>query len=138
MSQVSDLLERARVAHDAGRLDEAEASYRRLLALEVQHAGLFNNLGLVLVAQAGEELAVDLEGGPAVAHAFLGARKAERDLAHLVSGHGLAPGFNPSILRPCAHASLSSPSRVASWRKSLTFSVLAMSSVIDAARNSTG
>ncbi|MET0345725.1 MAG: tetratricopeptide repeat protein [Casimicrobiaceae bacterium] len=48
---MSDLLERARVAHDAGRLDEAEASYRRLLALEVQHAGLFNNLGLVLVAQ---------------------------------------------------------------------------------------
>ena len=39
MSQVSDLLERARVAHDAGRLDEAEASYRRLLALEVRACG---------------------------------------------------------------------------------------------------
>lgn len=51
MSQVSDLLERARAAHDAGRLDEAEASYRRLVALEVRHPGLLNNLGLILVAQ---------------------------------------------------------------------------------------
>src|SRR4029450_13143031 len=51
MSQVSDLLERARAAHDAGRLDEAEASYRRRLALDVHHPGLLNNLGLVLVAQ---------------------------------------------------------------------------------------
>jgi Tfp pilus assembly protein PilF len=51
MSQVTDLLERARTAHAAGRLDEAEASYRRLVALEARHPGLLNNLGLVLVAQ---------------------------------------------------------------------------------------
>jgi len=45
---------------------------------------------LVVAAQAGEELAVHLEGRLAVGHRLLGARKAHDDLAHLVRGHDCA------------------------------------------------
>jgi tetratricopeptide (TPR) repeat protein len=60
MSQLSDLQERAIAARNAGRLDEAEACYRHLIALHAQHPGLYNNLGLTLVAQRRYAEAVPL------------------------------------------------------------------------------
>jgi tetratricopeptide (TPR) repeat protein len=46
-----NLAERALAAQQAGRLDEAEACYRQLIAEKVPHPGVLNNLGLVLVRQ---------------------------------------------------------------------------------------
>ena len=48
---VSDLQERATSARNAGRFEEAEECYRRLIELHARHPGLLNNLGLMLVAQ---------------------------------------------------------------------------------------
>lgn len=46
-----NLAQRALAAQAAGRLDEAEECYRRLIAENRAHPGLLNNLGIVLVAQ---------------------------------------------------------------------------------------
>ncbi len=51
MSEVNDLQARAIAARNAGRLNEAEACYRRLDQMLPRHPGLLNNLGLILVAQ---------------------------------------------------------------------------------------
>jgi hypothetical protein len=51
LSIPSDLAARAGAALQEGRLDEAEDAYRRLLATQPEHAGLLNNLGIVLIAQ---------------------------------------------------------------------------------------
>ena len=60
MASVSQLQMRGVAAHQAGRLEEAEACYRELLALQERHPGLLNNLGLVLVAQRRYAEAVPL------------------------------------------------------------------------------
>jgi tetratricopeptide (TPR) repeat protein len=59
MASVDELQARGAAALEAGRLEEAEACYRELLALQ-QHPGLLNNLGLVLVAQRRYAEAVPL------------------------------------------------------------------------------
>lgn len=46
-----NLAERALAAQAAGKLDEAEACYRELLAESPEHPAALNNLGLVLVGQ---------------------------------------------------------------------------------------
>jgi len=58
MTAAADLQQRALAALQAGRLEEAERSYRELLAL-VPHPGVLHNLGLVLVRLRRDAEAVE-------------------------------------------------------------------------------
>ena len=51
LASLSELHDRALAAHRAGQLEEAEARYRELLALDERHPAVLCNLGLVLAAQ---------------------------------------------------------------------------------------
>ena len=59
MASAAELQQRALESHRAGRFDEAEACYRRLLEMS-PHPALLSNLGLVLVAQRRHGEAVPL------------------------------------------------------------------------------
>ena len=52
------LVTEALAHHQAGRLDEAEAMYRRALAISPRHAGTNHNLGVVTAAQGRHQSAI--------------------------------------------------------------------------------
>src|SRR4051812_49423917 len=51
MSNVAELFLSSQAAHNAGRLDSAEAGYRKVISKDSRHAEAFHLLGLALVAQ---------------------------------------------------------------------------------------
>jgi tetratricopeptide (TPR) repeat protein len=80
MSPIDRLLERGLADHRAGRLSQAEAAYRELLALAPGHADGLHLLGLVAYQMGRHDAALDFirqaiarDGGKASYHADLGA-----------------------------------------------------------------
>jgi tetratricopeptide (TPR) repeat protein len=67
MFDTQQALERGRKLHQAGRLNEAEALYRQILAVDPSHADALHLLGVLAYLRGNHELAVD-QIGKAIAH----------------------------------------------------------------------
>ena len=103
----------------AGRLAEAEACYRRVLAAQPSHAVAYSNLGITLKDQgrldeavAAYRQAVGIKPDYAVAHSNLGnALKGQGKLDEAVAAYRQAIGIKPDYVEAhrqswhCAHGS---------------------------------
>ncbi|MFI4976941.1 MAG: tetratricopeptide repeat protein [Caulobacterales bacterium] len=103
-SAVSGLFADAQRHHQAGRLPEAEARYRRILAMEPQHADSLHWLGVIAYQVGRHDLAIDLIGqaialDPSVGvyHSNLGAAlRAQGRLDAAVSAYARALALKPN------------------------------------------
>ena len=92
-------------AHRAGRLDEAEALYRRVLAVDHSHVDSLHYLGLIALQRGHHELAVELIGRAIalnhrvpefhnnIGEAFRGLGRLEAAIGHYNRALALRPGY---------------------------------------------
>lgn len=118
MATVADALKEGLAHHNAGRLEQAEAEYRRILAANPDHADANHLLG-VIAHQRGDhragialiEKALARRPHAAVFHRNLGtALLAAGDAAHAVDAHRTALTLQPDFAE--AHHSLAEALRV--------------------------
>ncbi len=79
MTSIAEAMQSGLAHHRAGRLREAEQSYRQVLTAQPQHAGALHMLGVVALQAGRPDLAVQyisdairVDGGQATFHANLG------------------------------------------------------------------
>lgn len=92
--------------HEAGRLSEAEAIYRQILAVQPQHAEVHHLIGVIAHQRGQDEMAVEwirraieLGGGSAVAYSNLGeAYRALSRLDDALAAYGRALQLKPDLV----------------------------------------
>jgi tetratricopeptide (TPR) repeat protein len=111
-SAVTELLAAGLKHHQAGRLAEAEACYRRVLAAQPNHAGVHSDLGVALQQQrkldeaiVAYRQAIGIKPDYAAAHSNLGnALRDQGKLDQAVAAYRQAIGIKPDYVE--AHSNL--------------------------------